>query len=62
MKHRTVLVIAHRLSTVRQANKIVVLDGGKIVEAGRHDQLINAKGLYQKLYEVQQTDSNVVLS
>jgi subfamily B ATP-binding cassette protein MsbA len=62
MKHRTVLVIAHRLSTVRQANKMVVVDGGKIVEAGRHDQLINAKGLYQKLYEVQQTDSNVVLS
>jgi len=62
MKDRTVLVIAHRLSTIRQASKIVVLDGGKIVEAGRHDQLISAKGLYQKLYEVQQADSNVVIS
>jgi len=62
MKDRTVLVIAHRLSTIRQASKIVVLDGGKIVEAGRHDQLIGARGLYQKLYEVQQADSNVVIS
>ena len=62
MKRRTVLVIAHRLSTIRQADKIVVLDGGKIVEVGPHDRLINTNGLYQKLYEVQQSDSNAVVS
>lgn len=62
MKRRTVLVIAHRLSTIRQANKIVVLDGGKIAEIGPHEKLINSNGLYKKLYEMQQTDSNAVVS
>ncbi|MGE5530367.1 MAG: ABC transporter ATP-binding protein [Patescibacteria group bacterium] len=51
MYGRTTFVIAHRLSTVRFAQKIIVLDGGVIVERGTHDQLIAAGGLYRRLYE-----------
>ena len=50
---RTVIVIAHRLSTVKRANKILVLDKGKIVSEGTHEQLINKKGLYAKLAKLQ---------
>ena len=53
MKGRTTLVIAHRLSTVREADRVVVLDGGCIVEQGSHDALIAANGLYKKLVERQ---------
>jgi len=50
MKGRTVFVIAHRLSTVRNSDAIMVLDHGKIIERGTHDQLIEAKGTYYQLY------------
>jgi ATP-binding cassette subfamily B protein len=50
---RTSIVIAHRLSTVATADQILVLDGGRIVERGRHDELLAAGGLYQELYETQ---------
>jgi subfamily B ATP-binding cassette protein MsbA len=53
MEHRTVIVIAHRLSTVRRADKIVVLDRGRICETGNHDELVNFGGMYQRLYEMQ---------
>ncbi len=53
MKGRTVIVIAHRLSTVRRANKIVVLDQGRVCERGTHDELVSQGGIYQKLYELQ---------
>ncbi len=50
---RTSLVIAHRLSTVREADQILVVDGGRIVERGRHDELMAAGGLYAELYRTQ---------
>lgn len=54
MQGRTVFVIAHRLSTVRNANKIVVISEGKIAEQGTHDELVNKDGLYKKLYQIQE--------
>lgn len=53
MQNRTTLVIAHRLSTVQHADEICVLHEGKIVERGRHDQLIALDGYYKKLHEMQ---------
>jgi subfamily B ATP-binding cassette protein MsbA len=53
MKKRTVLVIAHRLSTVRHASKIVVLENGRIVETGTHEDLVATHGLYRHLYQLQ---------
>ncbi len=50
---RTSLVIAHRLSTVREADMILVIDGGRVVERGRHDELIAVGGLYSELYRTQ---------
>ena len=55
MKGRTTIIIAHRLSTVRNADKIVVLQGKDIVEQGTHQELLNYKGLYQRLYTVQES-------
>ena len=50
MEDRTVFVIAHRLSTVRNANAIMVLEKGEIIERGDHDDLIAQKGKYYQLY------------
>jgi ATP-binding cassette subfamily B protein len=50
MKGRTVFIIAHRLSTVRNSNAILVLEQGKVVERGDHDDLLAQKGKYYQLY------------
>jgi ATP-binding cassette, subfamily B, bacterial len=52
-RHRTTLMIAHRLSTVRHADRIVVLDRGRIVESGRHAELLERQGAYAALWRVQ---------
>ena len=54
MRGRTTLVIAHRLSTVRRADRIVVLDGGVIAEEGTHAELLTRRGLYRRLHDMQQ--------
>ncbi len=53
LEGRTVLVIAHRLSTVQRADLIIVIEGGRIVERGDHESLYSAGGLYRRLYELQ---------
>ena len=50
MENRTVFVIAHRLSTVRNAKAIMVLEHGQIIERGNHDELLEQKGRYYRLY------------
>ena len=56
MEHRTTFVIAHRLSTVKNADRIIVLDKGEIVESGTHESLLVGGELYQKYYKMQFAD------
>ncbi len=58
MKGRTTFVIAHRLSTVRHANRIIVIVDGKIVEEGKHEELLALEGEYHKLHDLQFEDNN----
>jgi len=55
-KNRTTIIIAHRLSTLRNVDKIIVLDKGTVIEQGSHEQLIRTDGLYKKLFEAQFAD------
>jgi subfamily B ATP-binding cassette protein MsbA len=59
MKNRTTLVIAHRLSTIERADRIVVLDAGRVADAGRHVELLAANGIYARLYRLQYSHASL---
>jgi ATP-binding cassette subfamily C protein len=50
LEQRTTLIIAHRLSAVKQADRVLVFDGGQIIEEGQHEELLQNDGLYKRLY------------
>jgi ABC-type multidrug transport system fused ATPase/permease subunit len=56
---RTSIVIAHRLSTVRKADAIAVVEGGRILEIGNHDALLRSRGLYAKLWTIQSEHGDI---
>jgi len=58
MKNKTIIMIAHRLKTVRHADQIIVIDQGKIVQQGKHETLIQQKGIYKKFIEEKQTSAH----
>ena len=53
LKNRTSIVVAHRLSTIKEVDKIIVIDSGEIKEMGSHKELLEKNGFYKKLYEMQ---------
>ncbi|MBI4628275.1 MAG: ATP-binding cassette domain-containing protein, partial [Candidatus Rokubacteria bacterium] len=56
---RTVLLMTHRLRAAQVADRVVVLDGGRVVERGRHDELVRAGGLYARLWRIQQLEEEI---
>jgi ATP-binding cassette subfamily B protein len=57
---RTTIAIAHRLSTLRDADRLIVLEGGKIAEQGTHDELLSQKGVFHKLVHAQRAMNEVI--
>jgi ATP-binding cassette subfamily B protein len=58
-KNRTTIIIAHRISAVKDADQIIALDDGRIVQRGTHEQLIQQDGLYKELYEMQKLEEEL---
>ncbi|SHE70112.1 ATP-binding cassette, subfamily B [Caldanaerobius fijiensis DSM 17918] len=59
MKNRTSIIISHRISAVKDADEIIVLDEGKIVQRGTHEELLATEGFYKELYKMQQLEENI---
>jgi ATP-binding cassette subfamily B protein len=62
MRARTSIIVSHRISTVRDADQILVIERGRIVERGSHDQLIRASGLYAELHKKQLLEDELAAS
>jgi ATP-binding cassette subfamily B protein len=62
MRARTSIIVSHRVSTVRDADQILVIDRGRIVERGRHEQLIRTNGLYAELHKKQLLEDELAAS
>ena len=60
MQGRTTFIVAHRFSTIRNVDRILVLAGGRIVEQGRHEDLLTLDGEYKRLYEIQFRDNGTM--
>ena len=60
MKNRTTFIVAHRLSTIHKADQIIVLEKGRIVETGQHEELMDNKNLYYNLYKLKMRDPVVI--
>jgi ATP-binding cassette, subfamily B, multidrug efflux pump len=62
MKGRTTFIIAHRISSLKHADEILVLEDGRIVERGKHEELIENNGIYQRIYDIQFKDQKTELT
>jgi len=60
LRGRTTIVVAHRLSTIRRADKIVVMEDGRIAEFGKHEDLLERRGIYRRLYDLQFADDDLI--
>ena len=61
MNDRTTFIIAHRISSLKHADEILVLDKGKVIERGTHDQLVNLNGAYRRIYDIQYQDRDAIM-
>jgi ABC-type multidrug transport system fused ATPase/permease subunit len=60
MKERTTFIIAHRISSLKHADEILVLEDGKVVQRGKHEELIEQEGMYRRVYDIQYKDKEVI--